>query len=235
MLLPLLRQSAVLRLTLLRQRYAQFSKDAGLKSQYERTETAGFGKREKPILENLNFAQGTSEVDRLDVEQEIAKLPKRARELAEPYISEIIVINDSSRAGGYLPSTGQVFLHRDRNPGTVAHEYGHAIEKALNIYNDEDFLKIRKKGFENLSRADIIIDSENFSQEILRVWNKKLVSLYQGRLYVEGMSWIYEKGKVTLDGMREYFSEGFSFYVHNPALLKRKDQELYDYIRRMLG
>ena len=40
------------KLTLLRQRYVQFSKDTGLKTQYERTETAGFGERPKQLLES---------------------------------------------------------------------------------------------------------------------------------------------------------------------------------------
>ena len=48
------------KLTLLRQRYTQFSKDAGLKTQYERTETAGFGARRKKAADSLLAApQGT--------------------------------------------------------------------------------------------------------------------------------------------------------------------------------
>ena len=51
------------RLTLLRQRYTHFSKDAGLKTQYERTEVAGFGKKSKrlsvgDILKNARSEYG---------------------------------------------------------------------------------------------------------------------------------------------------------------------------------
>ena len=41
------------KLTLLRQRYVQFSKDAGLRTQYERTEVAGFGERRKKADDSL--------------------------------------------------------------------------------------------------------------------------------------------------------------------------------------
>ena len=48
------------KLTLLRQRYVQFSKDAGLRTQYERTEVAGFGERRKKAADSLLAApQGT--------------------------------------------------------------------------------------------------------------------------------------------------------------------------------
>lgn len=220
------------RLNVLHQRYREFSKAAGLRTQYERTEVAGFREKPKPVLERLNFAQGTAEVDRLSVEQEVAQIPQRARELAEPYISKVFV-TDENRSG-YRPATGELFLNRDREPGTVAHEYAHALETALNIYEDPEFLRIRAKGFENLSKADIIIDSENFSKEILRVQHPKLVSIYQGRLYERYGRGIYDGKQVYLDGMREYFSEGFMFYVHAPDVLKQKDPDLFDYIRRLL-
>lgn len=220
------------RLNVLHQRYREFSKFAGLRTQYERTEVAGFGEKPTPVLERLNFAQGTAEVDRLSVEQEVAQIPQRARELAEPYISKVFVTEE--HRSGYRPATGELFLNRDRAPGTVAHEYAHALETALNIYEDPEFLKIRAKGFENLSKADIIIDSENFSKEILRVQHPKLVSIYQGRLYERYGRGIYDGKQVYLDGMREYFSEGFMFYAHAPDVLKQKDPDLFDYIRRLL-
>ena len=113
------------KLTLLHQRYAQFSKAAGLKTQYERTEVAGFGGKTKSSLERLNFSQSATKEDRLSIEQEIAQIPQRAREIAEGYISQIVVTNGTR--SGYRPSTGELFLNRDREPGTVAHEYAHAL------------------------------------------------------------------------------------------------------------
>jgi len=220
------------KLILLRQRYREFSKAAGLRTQYERTEAAGFGVKAKPMLERLNFAQGTPETDRLSIEQEAAQIPQRARELSEPYISKVIV-TDGDRSG-YRTSTGEMFLNRNRETGTVVHEYGHALEKALDIYNDPEFLKIREKGFENLKLSDIIEDTEIFSKPIIRVWAEKLVTLYQGRLYHQYGNGIYDGRKIYLDGMREYFSEGFMFYVLHPNVLQQKDPELFNYIKGLL-
>ena len=208
------------KLTLLHQRYAQFSKAAGLKTQYERTEVAGFGGKTKSSLERLNFSQSATKEDRLSIEQEVAQIPQRAREIAEGYISQIVVTNGTR--SGYRPSTGELFLNRDREPGTVAHEYAHALETALNIYEDPEFLKIREKGFENLTASDIIIDTESFSKPIFRVESGKLVTPYQGRLYEQFGRGIFDGKQVYLDGMREYFSEGFMFYVHNPEILMQK-------------
>lgn len=220
------------RLNVLHQRYREFSKAAGLRTQYERTEVAGFGEKPKPVLERLNFAQGTAEVDRLSVEQEVAQIPQRARELAEPYISKVFVTEENR--SGYRPATGELFLNRDRAPGTVAHEYAHALETALNIYEDPEFLKIRAKGFEKLGPHDIIEDKETFGQTIFRVWSDKLVSLYQGRLYERFGRGIFDGKHVYLDGMREYFSEGFVFYIIDPNILRQKDPDLFDYIKRLL-
>lgn len=225
-------KNSSIRLRRLNTKYQEFSKAAGLKTQYERTKVAKVGGRQKSVLERLNFAQGTTEMDRLSIEQEVAQIPQRARELAEPYIFRIVV-TDEDRSG-YRPATGELFLNRDREPGTVAHEYAHALEKALGIYEDPEFLKIREKGFENLTVFDIIEDAETFNKPIVRVWSEKLVSIYQGRLYDRFGRGIYDGGHIYLDGMREYFSEGFMFYVNDPEVLRQKDPDLFDYIRRLL-
>ena len=139
------------------------------------------------------------------------------------------MITDDDRSG-YSPRTGVIFLNRTRDTGTVAHEYAHAIETALDLYEDSEFLAILRKGFENLSLSDIIEDEDTFSKPIFRIWSKKLVSLYQGRLYER--YGIYDGQHIILDGMREYFSEGFRVYVTDPELLEEKDKDLFDYIRR---
>lgn len=46
------------RLTLLRQRYHEFSKAAGLKTQYERTETAGFGEKLRTFAQSAGHSDG---------------------------------------------------------------------------------------------------------------------------------------------------------------------------------
>ena len=182
------------RLQRLGQEYKRFSKAAGLRTQQERLEVAGFGPKQastpakaekknssKPVLEQLNFADGASDSDIESVESEVAKIPQKAREIAERAISHVVITDDDR--SGYSPRTGVIFLNRTRDTGTVAHEYAHAIETALDLYEDSEFLAILRKGFENLSLSDIIEDEDTFSKPIFRIWSKKLVSLYQGRLY----------------------------------------------------
>jgi len=66
----------------------------------------------------------------------------------------------------------------------------------------------------------------------LLFFKQALVSLYQGRLYER--YGIYDGSQVYLDGMREYFSEGFRAYVLTPDLLANKDRALFEYIRRLV-
>ena len=67
------------RLTLLRQRYVQFSKDAGLRTQYERTEVAGFGERQsvKPLEKQVKsgILKDISYEDAMITEGSIQRVP----------------------------------------------------------------------------------------------------------------------------------------------------------------
>lgn len=64
------------RLTILRQRYVEFSRDAGLRTQYERTEVAGFGEKQDNSLANSTNS-GIMAVNRLEEIPEV----RRARGL----------------------------------------------------------------------------------------------------------------------------------------------------------
>lgn len=111
----------------------------------------------------------------------------------------------------------------------MIHEYGHAIETVLDLYNNPKFLAIRDKGLESISEKNIIIDDESFEETIFRIEAEKLISAYQGRLYENfGSHGIYDGQRIYLDGMREYFSEGFRCYFTDPELLERKTRTYMD-------
>jgi hypothetical protein len=50
-------------------------------------------------------------------------------------------------------------------------------------------------------------------------------------LYIHG---IYSGKYVILDGMREYFAEGYRCYILNPLTLKSHDPKLFEFIERMI-
>jgi len=189
-----------------------------------------YQKAAKTKLDDIQFAEGITDAEKGAVENELSRIPDKARKIAERAISKIVMTG--GQASHYFPRSKEIMLARGREYGTAIHEYAHALEAELRVYNDPQFLSILKMGFENLSVSDIIIDATTFAEPIIRVWSDKLVSLYQGRLYER--YGLYDGSQVYLDGMREYFSEGFRAYVLTPDLLANKDRALFEYIRRLV-
>ena len=181
----------------------------------------------------LNYRNVSSQ-EREEIEAELSALPAHIRALTETRISGVSVLKDADRSG-YNLKTREITLSNERSAGAVIHEYGHALEAVLDLYNDPKFLGIRNKGLEGLGVESIIIDTESFSQGIYRLKAEKLISDYQGRLYENfGEHGIFDGQRIYLDGMREYFSEGFRCYFTDPGLLEQKDPDLYGYIKELV-
>ena len=115
---------------------------------------------------------------------------------------------------------------------TAIHEYAHALADAVGAYRDPKFKAVIQKGLENISPADIIYDEESFKCPIYRIESDKFISKYQGRLYEE--VGIYDGKNISLDGMLDYFSEGYEEYIRNPSNLKAHDPGLFTYFEGIL-
>lgn len=235
-----------------RQEYSRYCKATGLQPRSARLQAAGFGRSEaararaaakrsltpdptvpKNLLQKLNYKGDVSAAQRQSIEKELSQLPERIRVIAETKITALRVVDGEN--SGYRVSTGEMFLSKDWRAGDVLHEYAHALEEALDLYNDPQFLAIRDKGLENLSAADILEDEKNYSERVFFLKSDKFVSEYQGRLYENyGDNGIYDGKKVYLDGMREYFSEGVRVFYTDPRLLEKKDPDLYEYIKELM-
>ncbi len=178
-------------------------------------------------LEKVRFAASVSEKMQNDIERMLVLMPVKHRLLAETMISSIEVVG-ADKNSGYEPVTKKILISVAADDKyTIIHEYAHALERAIDAYNDKKFISIRNKGFDNITIFDIIEDDRTFTEPIYRVMHEKLVSVYQGRLY-ESYG-IFDGSKVSLEGMREYFSEGYKEYITNPENLKLHDPELFDY------
>ena len=235
-----------------RQEYSRYCKATGLQPRSARLQAAGFGRSEaararaaakrsltpdptvpKNLLQKLNYKGDVSAAQRQSIEKELSQLPERIRVIAETKITALRVVDGEN--SGYRVSTGEMFLSKDWRAGDALHEYAHALEEALDLYNDPQFLAIRDKGLENLSAADILEDEKNYSERVFFLKSDKFVSEYQGRLYENyGDNGIYDGKKVYLDGMREYFSEGVRVFYTDPRLLEKKDPDLYEYIKELM-
>lgn len=177
-------------------------------------------------LQKLRYSGLVSEELEKSFEETLSKMPESHRKLAESKISEI-EITDSELGSSYNRKTGKIKLSKNASANEIIHEYAHALEEALNSYNDPNFKNIMAKGLESTNVNDIIWDDTTFVEPIYRIENKKFVSVYQGRLYEE--YGIFDGTNVLLDGMRDYLSEGYAEYILNPDNLKRHDPDLYNY------
>ena len=178
------------------------------------------------VLQKLHYSGLVTPELETSLEERLSKMPPRHREIAESKISGI-EITDSMMGSSYSRKTGKIKISQHADSYDIIHEYSHALAEALDAYNDDGFITIMTKGLENISPADIIFDDEGFVEPIFRVECEKFVSKYQGRLYEE--VGIFNGKEVSLNGMLDYFSEGYEEYIRNPDNLKKHDPDLFNY------
>lgn len=180
------------------------------------------------ILEKLHYTGKVTPEVEANLEKRLSKMPEKHRTLAEKEISKIEITDDPD-SSGYDYKTKAIYISTMADDSdAIIHEYAHGLERALNIYRDPKFKQIMMTGLENISLDDIIYDETTFTRPVYRIKNDKFISEYQGRLYEE--FGVYDGKNISLDGMREYFSEGYKEYIVNPENLKKHDPDLFDYI-----
>jgi hypothetical protein len=166
--------------------------------------------------------------DKEVIEKELALVPDNHKALLD---REGVTIETGYNISRYDRKNKIIMVGKDPEQGEVIHEIGHAIETILDLYNNEDFLNVLYKGTEIISFENIIYDKDTFGKPIIRVEMDKLISEYQGRLY-EDVGIFTDDMKVNIMAMKEYFSEGYREFFINPENLKRKDEALYNFIKR---
>lgn len=185
-------------------------------------------RNEREILQKLNFADNVSESEKKSIVKELSVIPTAQRELAESCIS-CIRVEDNPVGSEYNPNTQEIIMSKQRAAGDVIHEYGHALEYALKLYNDPQYISIRASGIDLADFSKVVYDNSTFSKGIWRIESEKLISEYQGRMY-ERAGFFDDEKKINLNAMLEYFSERYRAYYQSPELLKQKDHDLYRFI-----
>lgn len=233
-------------------RLKDFTEQTGLKRQSGREMIPGFGKNRAAAGGKQNSVSSGAPVQltpkqsikpsplltqlpkrqRLEIEKELSVIPQKIRQLAETRISRII-LNDNDIGSNYTPKTEEIILSLRRESGDVIHEYGHALEKALDLYHNQEFLAIRAKDLQSITADDIMIDMDRYTKTMVYIDHKKFVSRYQGMLYYPDELRDLEFPD-SIRSMWEYFSEGFMYYFCNAKELKAKDPDLFNFIRRIM-
>lgn len=131
-----------------------------------------------------------------------------------------------------------IYLLNDSSKYEILHEIGHAIETKLDLLHDKKYIEIQKNGLEDIN---IVTDTQNikyYQDNMFLNDTGKFISEYQRRIYDNDIdnNYIidYNTYKFNTRTLGEYFSEGFRCYFEENKLLKRKDIELYNYIKEVL-
>lgn len=237
-------QKHQIRLRVLQSEYSRFCRATGRRTRTERLYTAGFGRSQasKAVwtyrrdvqdrkLQKLNYADDVTPEQRSSIEKELSVLPQAQREAAEQQISAIHITSDPDKSG-YDPKTKEILMSSQWRPGDVIHEYGHALERELNLQHNAKYKALRKKGLDLADFSKVMYDDTTYTEKIYYFENDKFVSTYQGRIYVHPDYGIFSKSGTSVNSsmMLEYFSEGYREYYTNPKNLKLHDPDLYDFI-----
>lgn len=173
----------------------------------------------------------------INISNAIKKMPDGIRKQLSDTEFEIITKGmtdkDYSR---YDRKQNKFYIFEGAEEGEVIHEIGHYIETQYNIINNEKYKSIRAKGLENYP-IYAVQDLPNYNG-IKGIRNRKFISEQQGRVYkkdLNGNSYISSNGKINLDCLGEYFSEGFREYWENSINLRTMDIDLYNYIEEVLA
>ena len=158
-----------------------------------------------------------------------------------------VVIKTGGDKSRYDRAKKIIILARNVKPGEVIHEAAHAIETELDLFHNEEFIRVVENGIalEEISLVignDIRITDE-FEDKIYILDRQditKFISRYQARVYredIDGEGWVSYDGakpKFNAKCLGEYFSEGYKEYIMNPGNLKLKDIILYEFIEGMI-
>lgn len=235
---------SAVRLKAARQSLSEFAKATGGRVDSARVSVPKFGRSEGSranwaargkspgnsgtLLQKLNYSNNVSKTERESIEKELSILPQWQRDRAERLINKVVLVDKSEPGSGYDYPSRTLYVHPDRSAGDIIHEYGHALEISLKLIHNKKYLNVRASGIDvnNLSKIDD--DDTTFMQQAWILNNPKFISRYQGRMY-EHVG-IIDDGKIVLDSLMDYFSEGYRAYYQTPDILKEKDPELYDFI-----
>ena len=140
------------------------------------------------------------------------------------------LLDKTAPGSGYEYRTKTLYVHPERVAGDMIHEYGHALEISLDLIHNKKYLNVRASGIDVNDSSNVDDDNTTFMQQAWILNNPKFISRYQGRMYEHVGIINFSTGKINLDSLMDYFSEGYRAYYQTPDILKAKDPELYDFI-----
>lgn len=126
----------------------------------------------------------------------------------------------------------KIYLGAKADEYDLIHELGHKLQLSFTKSELKEYNKIIKAKFSAFSKNDFkIVNGKSGKYWVLKD-NSDFVSAYQTRVYDGIGNFIF--GRVNVRYLQEYFSEGVKYYYKNPSLLKNKDSNLYNFIKKVV-
>lgn len=191
-----------------------------------------------PSYIRKNVAKGyDTKADEQVISNAINIMPQDIKKQLEDTEFEIITKGKSIQdTSWYDRKNNKFYIYESADIYEVIHEIGHYIETQYNVLADNKYIAIRRKGLEN-SLAYAVRELPSYKNTI-GITNSKFISEQQGHIYKKdliGKSYVATGGKINLNCLGEYFSEGFREYYQNRNNLKLKDIDLFSYIEELLN
>lgn len=166
-------------------------------------------------------------------------IKKALKQLPEKFQA---LLNDTkfyiSKTNSYYDrDNDEIHLLSDSNEYEVLHEIGHAIETKLDLLHNKEYINLQQKGL-NIQQMNIDNIKGYGKENEFWLEGNKFISDYQRRVYEQDIDGNYKLNysNYTFNAktLGEYFSEGFRCYFESNKLLKRKDVDLYNFIKEIL-
>lgn len=178
------------------------------------------------IIKTQNNYKAVNE--KLSIKQAIKIIPSKYKDLLKDIQFDIISQGNSGVKGN------TIYILKGADKYEVIHEIGHILVDKLKINDDSRFINIINNTLDNFTDKDIVFDPETFTKGIFRIESNKFVTEYQGRIY-QNEGFTFSNGKLNYKAFKDYFPEGLRTYYQDKELLKRKNLDLYNYIKELMN
>ncbi len=126
---------------------------------------------------------------------------------------------------------GLIYVNKELEEGEFIHEAAHILEEHLKVFENEKFVRILRDTFKG---GQIIWDNNTFVKPIYRMTSNRLVSLYQGRAYLEyGLPQKID-GDLNPYVFADFFTEAYKTYILHPEILRRENQSLWTFMEELI-
>lgn len=119
----------------------------------------------------------------------------------------------------------------------VYHEIGHLVE--IKLLDLEKVNELKKELFKDTDFSDIIPRTMHKTGgdpvEVFLAKNEKLVSEYQGRIYIDNPKDAFNKnGELHIDRLLEFISEPYKEYMEDPDIFKTRYPAFYELLKEVV-